>query len=958
MGDMYSFFLLTNACRAHTAQQSMAFVMWLNQFLPLFDTETINLLLLSRYEIGVGYSSGNDDIVRYQTFEPTPLFGATALHTLTPLAFAQVGLRAVYFNIKSYNSERLHSVISSNPVFIKSDANIRPSWLFDGRDPSSDSDFQIATTEISGWFHIGSNCPVHSAQWAVESVDGMMAQDYINVSISDTVALGNHVENTFFLSSDRVQLFDDETYRILVQAVDYSGEVHVLRSNGTTVTTRTLPAGSVRDGPILGQDLNYQESLTMLTAHWSEFGDNSPEQRITYYEVAAGSDREYANTRTDIAPFTNVGLNTTHTFTNLNLVAQSVTYYITVRAHAVSGAYTDATSNGITAGYGHMIIPGVIFIPRYQSDTTTVSAHWSDFESNLPIRSYEWALGSRQFSDDELNGLCRDITSDFSAEFEVFGFTTPNLETSVTMTRLTLEHNTTYYVTVRALDQAKKCIATQSLQGLTIDTTPPLPIPPSSISLGPPESLTGISAAVPHVVYVSLGRDLEVTWESFSDAESEIARYEVGIVLQSECGNNSALLGTVNSEVGFISVGMDHTIVYEGLNLVSNVAYVAEVRATNQAGLTHSSFSEPFLVDATLPIAGDIKDGSNWESDAVFQSDLSMLSAVFAHAKLPPQYSGVVDDGPCPNTTFYELSSFDQAWTRIQPNNLIGAVPAAIIYEQSSVTPSTGPPGINITAIKRGSNNEQIISGAYQTQVQFSNGGIVSIDIRAALGTPAFQRQAITSVVFIDSGETPNILAEFEPELLNRNYPSSPRFTAFGLQLHHSYQNGTQFNQQKVVMWYKSADPLAPPDYVIRELSYNLSEVHTYWLDFQFQRLHTAYSRHVDLYIDGDIVASLHGLPAFTDNTQLVLHVFNRLGYVPETEDNNFVTPAVVAIFGNVTLPLRIGHLCDFGTPFFNKESPMVEFRAAAGTTPGATDVKDWEVRRMPAWLSVLHVSI
>ena len=888
-------------------------------------------------------SSGNDDLLRYRTFEPTPLFGATAMHILTPLTFAQVGLRALYFNIKSYNSEHLHSVISSNPVFIKSGTNIQPSWLYDGRDPRSDSDFQTATTAISGWFHIGANCPIRSAQWAVESVDGMMAQDYVNVSIPDTVALGNHVENTFFLNSDQVQLFDDETYRILVQAVDYSREVHTLRSNGTTVTTRTLPAGLVQDGPIIGQDLNYQESTTTLTAHWSEFGDNSPEQRITYYEVAAGSDREYANTRTDIAPFTNVGLNTTHTFTNLNLVPQSVTYYITVRAHAVSGAYTDATSNGITAGYGHTIIPGDIFIPRYQSDITTVSAHWSAFESNLPIRSYEWALGSRQFSDDELSRFCSDITSDFTAGFEVFGFTTPNLETSVTMTSLTLEHNTTYYVTVRALDQAKRCIATQSFRGLTIDTTPPLAIPPSSISLGPPESLTGISAAVPHVVYVSLGRDLRVTWESFSDAESGIAHYDVGIVLQSECGNNSVLLGTVNAEIGFINVGMDHTIVYEGLNLVSNVAYVAEVRATNHAGLTRSSFSEPFLVDTTVPIAGDIKDGSNWESDVVFQSDLSMLSAVFAHAQLPPQYSGVVDDGPCPNTTFYELSNLDPAWTRIQPDNLIGAVPAALTYEQSSVTPSTGPPGINITATKPRTSNEQIISGAYQTQVQFSNGGIVSVDIRAALGTPGFQRQAVTSVVFIDSGATPNILAEFELDLLNPNYPNSPRFTAFGLQLHHSYQNGTKFNQQKVVMWYKSADPLAPPDYVIQELSYNLSEVHTYTLNFQFQQLHTAYSRHVDLYIDGDIVASLHGLPAFTDDTRLVLHVFNRLGFVPEAE-NEFVTPAVVAIFGNVTLPLRVGHLCDYGTPFFNKESPIVEFRAAAGTTPGATDVKDWEV--------------
>ena len=223
--------------------------------------------MLSRYEIGVGYSSGNDDILRYQTFEPTPLFGATAMHILTPLTFAQVGLRAVYFNIKSYNSEHLHSVISSNPVFIKSGTNIQPSWLYDGHNPRSDSDFQTATTAISGWFHIGANCPIRSAQWAVESVDGMMAQDYVNVSIPDTVALGNHVENTFFLNSDQVQLFDDETYRILVQAVDYGGEVHILRSNGTTVTTRTLPTGLVRDGPIIGQDLNYQALTTTLTAH-------------------------------------------------------------------------------------------------------------------------------------------------------------------------------------------------------------------------------------------------------------------------------------------------------------------------------------------------------------------------------------------------------------------------------------------------------------------------------------------------------------------------------------------------------------------------------------------------------------------------------------------------------------------------------------------------------------------
>ena len=104
--------------------------------------------------------------------------------------------------------------------------------------------------------------------------------------------------------------------------------------------------------------MNYQEPMDTLWTHWSGFGDGSPEQEITFYEVAAGSDREYPSTRTDIAPFTNVGLNTSHTFHNLNLVPESIIYYITVRAHTVSGAFVDATSNGISVGYQHGIIPG------------------------------------------------------------------------------------------------------------------------------------------------------------------------------------------------------------------------------------------------------------------------------------------------------------------------------------------------------------------------------------------------------------------------------------------------------------------------------------------------------------------------------------------------------------------------------------------------------------------------
>ena len=71
-------------------------------------------------------------------------------------------------------------------------------------------------------------------------------------------------------------------------------------------------------------------------------------------------------------------------------------YYITVRAHAVSGATADATSNGIQVGYGHMIIPGTITAPRYQSDNTStvMSTDWSSHQSTAsPIYSVDGALG-------------------------------------------------------------------------------------------------------------------------------------------------------------------------------------------------------------------------------------------------------------------------------------------------------------------------------------------------------------------------------------------------------------------------------------------------------------------------------------------------------------------------------------------------------------------------------------
>ena len=797
----------------------------------------------------------------------------------------------------------------------------------------------MSTTKVSAYSHVGVNCPIRSAQWAVESVDGMLAQDYIEVEPpSSTDPLDLSRRNTFFLTSDQVTLYPDESYRVLFQAVDYSGETFILRSNGFTVTTSAVRPGLVRDGSIPGQDLNYQEPANVLWAHWSGFGDGSPEQEITLYEVAAGSDREYPSTRTDIAPFTNVGLNTSHAFYNLDLVPESITYYITVRAHTVSGAYIDATSNGISVGYQQGIIPGEITLNRYQSDTTSVSLYWTEFESDLPIRLYEWALGTLSFTERELERFCENTESNFTDYFEVFGFTSVNLDTTATATELNLQHNSTYYVVLRVIDQAKKCRAVLSPNGVTVDITRPIPNPsPRSIILGPPQSRETVPENDTYVVYVQREQLIDVTWDNFQDPESGIESYEVGIFQQSGgCDNNDETSLILVRE--FVEAGLEQQVNFGKLELEEGQSYVAVVRATNQAGLKSDGYSQPVVLDTITPIAGTVKDGTDWEGDVTYQSDTSMLSAIFTHAKLPASNSninGTVENMPCPTVAFFDFQALTPPWEVLSAPTAIGHVFDSIGYESSRVGVSTDPPGVQIMAqTDQAATDPRILTGAYKTSIQLSRGGVVSLDILTAFGTRHFEDNAVTAVTFVDS-ENPNLIPIFEPEVLNVEFPD---INAFGVQI---YRNQTS---QSVVLWSKSTNPLSRPIFVRQDLSHvNLSISHTYSIEF---RVEIPTIREANLYIDGVQEATLQTLPTFSDdNTSIILHVFNKNGQVPEIDPTSpDPIPRVQAVFSNVHLPIRLGHLCDYGTPFFSLGSPIVEFRAGIGTRPGIVDVKDYQV--------------
>lgn len=906
--------------------------------------------MITRYETSVGYSPGSDDILPYQTFKPRVNADGTFFHLFSPIPVSVTARSALYFNVKAFNDNKLHSILSSGPVFLKTEANALASWVYDGMSDLVDIDYQTSTSSIFGYFQVGTNCPLQSAHWLVETVDGMLVQNVTNAHAAEPT--DNILDNRYFVSSDYINLYNDETYRIVVQATDYTGEVYILQSNGSAVTTLSVQPGQVLDGAVPEQDLNYQHATSVLHAQWSAFGDGSPEQEITHYDVAVGSDIGYPNTRSDIAPFTNVGLNTSVMWENLDLVPQRVVYYSTVRAHTVSGTFIEVTSNGIRVGYGQSIIPGIIITPQYQSDTSTFTAYWTDFESDLPIRSYEWALGSQYLDANELESLCEDIgqinegSGSYSAsgnDFEEFGFQYVDRDTSVLASNLNLEHNTTYFIAVRAIDSGAKCTVAIS-NGTLIDVTPP--VPGRLLGIGSSESHGDILDWSNYVIYLQPATDLDVSWEPFTDGETDIVQYDVGIFEQGYCGEDVTENGNVTALVGFRNVGTTLLTTFEGVLLEEGISYTVVVKGTNAVGLSSSTQSRPIVLDSATIMAGRVKDGTVWESDVIFQSDLTTLSAVFTHSTF--LLSGRQQSGPCPESTFYHLANFDSAWRILvpRPGDVIGNINAAAVnYSSSQVTQSFNPAGIKITAHRDNTlADDLIITGAYQTFSQVLDGDSISFDVRAATGHLDLQEYAVTSVVFIDSGQRADILADYDVEQM-RTFLTSPLFSAFGMQIHHGVWNESvgNFTSPKVVMWAKDSTMISTPNIVMQDIAIDLSQVHHYTIKFIFQQRGVDHKRKAELYIDGTIAAILQGLPNFSNSTRMVFHVFNRLGYLPAIE-NSLISPTVEAVLANVSLPSRSGHLCDYGLPFYSEGSPIVKFMAGIGTTATSTDIKDLEV--------------
>ncbi|XP_078658230.1 uncharacterized protein LOC144903713 [Branchiostoma floridae x Branchiostoma belcheri] len=711
-------------CQASLTQVAVAWQ-------PFVDPETP----ITGYDVAVGTVPGAADLSSFcQVPDPDVRFFVVKNLDLSDI-------RQVFVTVRGHNAAGLSSVAVSNGVYIsKISAGfppLKPFIVNDGRSNRGDKDFQSHNEEISAhWDLSGDPCPSVRTEWSVVRLDG--------VEILPLTELAPGADRA---TSDEFDLRDGETYYTVVRATNQLGYSYSVRSDGVTVRLEPLVPGVVRDGAILGFDLSHQQSVTTLSANWDSFGKEyglgddaaingeaveiGDHQIIDHYEVAVGTDRRYPSTRTNIRPFTNVGQNKTVTFEYLQLVPRTGIYYVTVRAVSLASSTTEVTSNGIRVGFGGDIIShGEVQVPRYISSNANITVAWSDFEFTMPILLYQWGITSNRTELESMD--CLDlqnfdqdgyagVSEEHAHLFDVYPLTKVGRNTMVQYEGLELQHGHTYHVVVVATDEAAQCA--MALADVTIDTSPPVE---GRVFVGSPGDK--------NVMYTAMADRMEVLWDGYHDDTSGIAQFEVALLSGGDCQSPADARRTV--EVDFVPVAANaSSYTFVDIDLKADTPYYVTFRAINRADLITESTTPPILLDRLDPVAGDVKDGLDFETDATHQSSLTEMKGVIIHHPNP------VGD-PCPKRSF-PMDDMHGSWSALETTGLWGVSGERRIMFDPEHLSFDEDEGLSVQ-LTRDIEYERMMSGAYSTDVDGSRTGQYEMDIIAASG----ELQAVTSVVF------------------------------------------------------------------------------------------------------------------------------------------------------------------------------------------------------------------
>uniref|UniRef100_A0ABM0M0H6 Uncharacterized protein LOC100366953 n=1 Tax=Saccoglossus kowalevskii TaxID=10224 RepID=A0ABM0M0H6_SACKO len=959
-----------------------------------------------RYQVAAGTSPGGTQLQEYQD---VPLDSYYTVITGLDLTDVKQG----YVSVKATNAAGLTSIAMSNGVFISRITqglpSIGESYVWDG-DTDKDLDYQENIEMLSGhWDFSGDPCPIRKYEWSIQGFDGTEIQPMVELPEGQTYG-----------ENDQVSLKDGESYYLVVRATNLLGYTQSIRSNGISIQKDPLLPGQVKDGDVIGFDINYQPSVTLLSSNWDGFGldglmtgeiRGQQHQMIEHYEVAAGTDRRYPTTRTNIHPFIHVGLNKTHTFTDLHLVPKSVTYYITVRAYSVSTAMKEVTSNGIQVGYGGKAVSlGEVRVSRYIPSKTTMTIAWGGFEFTMPIMFYQWGIGTVDNNIDELT--CTQLQNfneegellsnpEYSHLFDMHSLTNTGKDTMVSPDDLEFEEGQTYTVVVIATDESAQCSLVTDI--ITIDTTPPVE---GRLQIGAFQN--------EDVMYTKQPEQLDVTWSGYYDDISGIQHYELALYEGQSCQDSGDLI-KVKDYIKVLPNDTDYTFL--DLQLQPSRPYFVHLRATNNADLSVITISPPILLDVVDPISGVVKDGDNYKVDRMYQSSTNHMEGVFLHLPNP-------DIPACPTRDFsLDNPPSGTDWLTVIDRGIWSLnAEQRIVFTNNQV--SYADNGLSIT-MTRDVNNEEMKSaavsyansdvhggGKYQVDILAAGGethavssfifwdgpsGVVG-DFNAPLGEKSWQdsvienkdctccendnmtenstQETVTSsqnicecnctayfkqiidrttpvVMSTDASTvTSNPWQVIEDVLPGKTYTRDESIknnaqTAIGLQLHSGVSVNGEIKHFAVV-WSRYVNDTYEPKHEIIELSFDPSQAwHTYCLVLTMDDVGDKTDWTVEFFIDDVAAAIMSGVPHLSDNAKLIMTVWNRLDFVPEITDF-FNPPTSTASFRNLRLPPFVETLCRYGDPFRNGENAIEGFMAGIGSQRLQDDVVPFRIVTSP----------
>ena len=517
------------------------------------------------YSVGVSTFPEGADIIPFTKYEINVVANVVRVNWTSSNSQTLANGRTYYITVKGTNAAGLFRITSSPPLIF----DIEPplvSRVFDGWGIRDSRYHQFPNIYRMHWQGVSDVSGIEEIEVCLSST---RSENECNLNPKVKVST-NAMSYTFTNISLQSGIF---CYAYL-KIADKAGNHGNFWSNGAKTDTSPPGKGRVTDGQ-KGNDIHYQRESNILYASWSGFSED--ETKIHHYELAFGTNPN----KTNIQPFTNVGLVTSSPSSNL-LVSElrnGEMYYAQVVAYNILGIRSDiAISNGVLVEttppeFISPVSDGAVsnFDFDYSTNSKSLSVNWKCEDKESGLRQVLVGIGTQP-------GI-----QDVAQYRAVLPY-----QNSYNFDGLNLTTGLRYFSTVKCINNVG-LRKSMSSDGTTIDSTPPVV---SYVNIGRNRHQDS--------PYIGLRSFVFASWK-FHDFDSGVIRFTVSI---HHARSNSQIVGpwvfpgNLTSE--YLNLGQN--------NLAHKEQYVLSVVALNGAGLNTTGISKALLVDRTAPICTNTYD--------------------------------------------------------------------------------------------------------------------------------------------------------------------------------------------------------------------------------------------------------------------------------------------------------------------------------------------------------------